>query len=170
MMILVALHDIMVQLSNAINHLSDEEYGHPSNLLSGASIGQHSGHIIGFFQVLDQGYGNGIVNYDLYTRDTVIENNRETARQLIQQYTTKCQKPDKALVVEIITTGNCELEYLGSSYYRELGYLLEHSIHHMAFIRIAMMEISTAKLPEEFGFAPVTTLHKKSRFLLPDNS
>ncbi len=169
-MILIAIHDIMVQLSNAINHLSDEEYCKPSYILSGASTGEHTRHIIEFFQELDRGYGSGIVNYDLRKRDIAIENSRETARQLIQLHTAKCQKQDKALAVEMITTGNSQPFFLSSSYYRELRCLLEHSIHHMAFIRIAIMEVSSANLPEEFGFALSSILHKKYKSLLPDNN
>lgn len=44
-------YDILVQLSDAIACLSEEVYSKPSKILTNASIGQHTRHIIEFFLV-----------------------------------------------------------------------------------------------------------------------
>ncbi len=40
-------------------------------------------------------------------------------------------------------------------------YTLEHTIHHMALLRIAVYAVSTIELPEDFGVAGSTIKHKK---------
>ena len=40
-----------------------------------------------------------------------------------------------------------------TNYYRELAYNLEHTIHHMALIRVGIAEVSSLSVPENFGVA-----------------
>ena len=46
-----------------------------------------------------------------------------------------------------------EIVAIPSNYYREIAYNLEHTIHHMALIRVGINEVSSVVLPTEFGVA-----------------
>ena len=51
---------------------------------------------------------------------------------------------------------------ISTNYFRELVYNLEHTVHHMALIRVGINEVSAVKVPEEFGVASSTIKYKRT--------
>ena len=50
-----------------------------------------------------------------------------------------------------------------SSFYRELSYNIEHAIHHMALLKVAVKQTLTyISLPENFGVASSTIRYRAS--------
>ena len=45
---------------------------------------------------------------------------------------------------------------IATNYHREIAYNLEHTIHHMALIRVGLTEVAKIELPENFGVASST--------------
>lgn len=148
------IQNVFVQLSESLNQLTDAEYTQPSNILFNATIGQHVRHIIELFLCLEKGYDESIVNYEKRKRDYRIETDKEFAASLLKDIYRGLSKPNKEMILEAEDYGDsAEIVSIPSNYYREIAYNLEHTIHHMALIRVGINEVSSVVLPDEFGVA-----------------
>jgi len=157
-----SIQQVFVQLSESLNELSKDEYRQPSKVLLDATIGEHVRHIIELFQCLEKGYDTGIVNYEKRKRDHELEINKELASFLLKEIYQNIDKPNKDILLE--AGDYCdpmEIVSISSNYYRELVYNLEHTIHHMALIRVGINEVSSVRLPEEFGVAYSTVKYRQ---------
>jgi hypothetical protein len=157
-----AVNNIFVQLAGTLEQLSVQEYVQPCKTLSDHTIGQHVRHIIELFQCLEQGYENGTVNYEKRKRDLQIETDKDLADSLLRSIHQHLERVDKVLVLEAAYDEHSDIPVqIGTNYYREVAYNLEHTIHHMALIRIGINEVADIVLPENFGVASSTVKHKQ---------
>ncbi|HWB27325.1 MAG TPA: hypothetical protein VG738_17745 [Chitinophagaceae bacterium] len=157
-----AIQNIFVQLSESLKALSPEEYVHPSRVLFNATIGQHVRHIIELFIELEKGYTSGVVNYENRKRDHRIETNKDFACELLHAIYASVERPDKYLLLEAnYDEDSKEMLTIQSNYYREVVYNLEHTVHHMALIRVGINEVSNLQLPEGFGVASSTIKYRR---------
>ncbi len=158
-----AIQNVFDQLRYSLDQLTPAQYVHPGKLLSQASIGQHVRHIIELFTCLEDGYASGTVNYEKRKRDRRIETDKEFALQLLDGITAGLARENKNLLLEAAygedATGWLQFD---TNYYREIAYNLEHTIHHMALIKVGIGEVSAMELPEAFGVAPSTLKYKKA--------
>lgn len=154
---------LFLQLQNVIEQLTDQQYTEPASLIFNANIGQHIRHIIELYQILEIGYTDGVVNYENRKRDYQIETQKKLAIRSIQSLFATINKPNKKLLLETeYGLSANEPSTLETNYYRELVYNLEHAVHHMALIRVAINEVSTIQLPKEFGIASATLKFRAS--------
>jgi len=157
-----AINNVFVQLTDTLKQLSAEQYKQPSKILFNATIGQHTRHIIELFMELDKGYETGTVNYEKRKRDYLIETDKDFAASLLFEIYNGLNKPDKELVLESNYDEHTnEVIAIKSNYYREVIYNLEHTVHHMALIRVGVSEVSCIELPEGFGVASSTIKYRK---------
>jgi len=162
MMLTQPIQHVFVQLSETLNQLSNEEYKRSSKIIMNATIGQHVRHIIELFQCLDKGYDTGLVNYEKRKRDYRIETEKDIAISLLKEIYRNIEKPNKAITLEAEDyCDEVQVVSIPSNYYRELAYNLEHTIHHMALIRVGVNEVSSVVLPEEFGVAYSTIKYRQ---------
>jgi hypothetical protein len=156
------IQNVFVQLSESLNQLKDSEYTQPSKILFNATIGQHARHIIELFLCLEKGYNEGVVNYEKRKRDHRIESDRKLAIQLLKDIYHRIERSNTELTLETedfedsVTTVS-----IPTNYYREIAYNLEHTVHHMALIRVGINEVSSVVLPDEFGVAFSTLKYRK---------
>lgn len=157
-----AVNNVFVQLAETIKQLSSEQYAQPCSNLVNNTIGQHVRHIIELFQALENGYPENTVNYEKRKRDKNIETNKNLALGLLQDIHGNLGRPDKQLTLHAsYDDHSSEPIAISTNYYREIAYNLEHTIHHMALIRVGIKEVSDIKLPEDFGVASSTVKHRK---------
>jgi len=115
------------------------------------------------FMELEKGYYSGVVNYENRKRDHRIETDKEFAVELLQKIYATIDRPDKYLLLEASYDEHSEDKLtIQSNYYREVVYNLEHTVHHMALIRVGINEVSNVSLPEGFGVASSTTKYRKA--------
>lgn len=158
-----AIRNVFEQLNNLLEQLTPAQYTQPSRLLFNATIGQHVRHIAELFQCLDKGYETGTVNYEKRKRDLRIETDKILASELILNVYHALMKPDKQVLLEAgYNEHSDEVLIIQSNYYRELVYNLEHTVHHMALIRVGINEVSAIMLPEGFGVASSTLKYRQS--------
>ena len=150
----------LTKLIQVLQDLPDNgTYQYPVSLLSGASIGQHTRHIIELYQCLLNGYALGIINYDNRKRDHLLETNREAAIEALLIIAAAINQPDKELIIQYDSLESGQL--IKSNYYREVYYNLEHCIHHQALIKVGLVTIGLDAVPEQFGVAPATIQYRK---------
>jgi hypothetical protein len=154
---------MLIQLEAAISELSDQQLSTPIPLLSNSTIGQHIRHILEFYIELENGYQNGIINYDGRKRDHELETKCITAIHKIRQIrnTIKLENKDLIIIAEY-DSGLETIQGIPSNYFRELMYNLEHTLHHMALIRVGISLTSKISLPEDFGLAASTIKYRKT--------
>jgi hypothetical protein len=151
------------QLKDLLGKLSQEQYVQPCIQLSNATIGQHIRHVIELFIELQKGYETGVVNYEKRKRDYNIETVKLHAAEVLDKVFSKLENENKTLVLHV----NYEIDAVGAdtlqtNYVREIVYNIEHTVHHMALIRIAVKEVSNIILPTCFGVAASTIKYRNT--------
>jgi hypothetical protein len=163
MHLLHAVHKVFGQLTATLVLLSDHQYTQQCKTLSHSTIGQHTRHIIEMFQCLINGFEEGVVNYEKRERDVNIETSRDVATSLLQGIYNMLQRENKSLILHAGYCDNTnEVVDLDTNFYREIAYNLEHAIHHMALIKVGVIEVSNISLPEGFGVASSTLKYRKA--------
>lgn len=157
-----AVNTVFVQLAESLAQISQQEYVQPCKNLFNNTIGQHVRHVIELFQCLEQGYDPGVVNYEKRKRDLSIETDKELASRLLLEIYSGLGRSNKQLILEATYDDQAaEPLSIGTNYHREVAYNLEHTIHHMALIRVGLAEVTSLSLPENFGVATSTMKYKQ---------
>ncbi len=155
-----ALQHQLERLYQLLHQLDNEAYSYASVWLSRATIGQHTRHVIELIQCLVNGYDSGMINYDERKRDKQIETERLYAMQAIRQLVAILDKPDRLLILSG-SFDNTTVATANSTYKRELVYNIEHAVHHMALIKVALKELGIDFADETFGVANATLQYRK---------
>lgn len=161
--IIQPLQALLDQLKDLLHDLTDEQYVQPIAVLSGASVGQHLRHIIEFFQELEKGYRNELINYDARKRDHQTETSRSYAVSQLISIAANIHKENKTLKLVVnFDQEQDECCEVTTTYQRELVYNLEHAIHHMALLKAGIRVLSITELPDNFGVAVSTIKHRNA--------
>lgn len=153
-MIIASIKENFNEIINLLEKLDDTNYTFCHPELSNATIGEHTRHIIEMYQSLINNYENGIINYDKRERNFNIQTDKNYAINCMNTIIREIEKPNKELVLQ---QGLDQISYtIASNYERELLYNLEHSIHHQALIKVAVLKYPSIELVDNFGVAKST--------------
>ncbi len=157
----------LLQIRDLLGILTDVNYTAKPEILSGASIGQHTRHILEFYLLLVSGSFSGTISYDKRERDIKIENSLEFAKQTIDRLMNGIDILDIDLHVKLeadYTTGGNTQNHINSSVGRELAYCIEHSTHHQALIKAGLIALGLGNITDEhFGVAYSTIRYRKDQ-------
>ncbi|MBC7936526.1 MAG: DinB family protein [Rhizobacter sp.] len=157
-MIYNLLSEQLINLQTLLLKIDMNNYSTKTSMLGNGSIGQHTRHVIEMIQCLVNGYEAGTVNYEDRKRDVRIETEALFAALLLEKCIAESDKPNKILQVWQPGAG----AGIGTSYERELLYNMEHAIHHMALIKVALREMQLNITGEAFGVAPATLRYQNA--------
>ena len=164
MNLLDAIESVLADAKLFLGQLSTQEYCHPIVSLQSSTIGQHTRHFIEFYQCLIAQQREGKVNYDLRKRNLQIETDPLCASQSIDQILVDLKRLDFDRALDQYTW--LQTESIPTTTIRELLYNVEHTIHHLAIIRIGLCELCPSLvLPGNFGVAPSTVNYRKETTL-----
>lgn len=151
---------ILNQLIHLINSLTPKEYAESLPILNKSSIGQHIRHIVEFYIELEKGYADGIIDYDNRTRNLELETNQQLVLNSLTAIIGCLQTYNLDKELQIASNyGLSQTEKIlsKSSSRREVVYALDHTVHHLAIIKIAIQNTyKHIKLDANIGIAPST--------------
>lgn len=154
---------ILGQLESGILTLTHEQYA-VSTDINISAIGCHVRHIIEFYQTLLKAKENDVICYDERKRNTLLETSQEAALNEIKStrnILSKLQNEDRTLQIKSIIDPEQPMILMQTSLYRELFYLLDHAIHHMALIKM-LAEKENVPLGRDFGLAQSTKAYENT--------
>ena len=161
-MIFKQLTEQLHALSTLLEELKDEHYTKTIEHLGNASIGGHTRHIIELIDCAVQGYNLGTVDYVNRKRDLLLEGDRRFALTVLNNLKTRFNLPDKRLKLVVETSEEATNNTVDTTYYREMVYNTEHCIHHLALIKVALIEMQLNLVESNFGMAYSTLKYRST--------
>jgi hypothetical protein len=155
------------QIQGLLDQVDQELYQKPLDIYNGSSIGQHVRHIFDFYRCLSKGVPQGIIDYADRQRDPNLETNPAFAAAEFEselQYLLKLDEGQPVVVRgDYFINPDVPRPEYASSIGRELTFLHDHAIHHLAMIRIGLEQEEPFLIQNShFGVAPSTVKHKNN--------
>lgn len=156
---------VINQLKSGLQQISNKAYSKPLAVFSGSSLGMHTRHIIEFYNCfLDNLEGD--ICYDKRKRELIYEIDVNSTIEQLAMIEKKINQITRNKKIALQSAPNPEVNNakseITSSSKRELLYLLDHTIHHMALLKIGFnIYFQDVKLDKNFGIAPSTIIHRK---------
>jgi uncharacterized damage-inducible protein DinB len=129
-----------------------------------AAIGEHTRHILDHYRAVKSGISNNCINYNLRTRNSEEEVDTVTAEtnisSLIIWLTNLEYTQDTIQIISEISVAEALDESMESNIERELLYLINHSIHHLAYAALSARSLGV-EIPNHIGVAPSTATYRR---------
>ncbi len=155
--------EVLEKVDVILGQLSADEFTNEQPLLFGSSIGQHVRHILEFYECLMGNVESGSFSYDHRKRDLLLETQLGKARGSVAHSSQMLSTliVDKALRMSSELPGEGLSSQQSTTLKRELAYLADHSVHHLAMVRIALEQtLPHIVFPAELGVAASTRNHR----------
>ncbi len=162
-MVFIQLAEQLKSLNNLLILLNDRQYTKANAFLGNASIGGHTRHIIELLHCATDGYQSGNVDYLNRVRNLSLETDRFLAMRELESLQHHIIKKDKALKLTVEIDDFDSPGVVDTTYLREVVYNSEHTIHHLALIRVALREMNLDIVGEAFGVAYSTLNYRLSK-------
>lgn len=148
--------EVLNQLGISLQQLNDTEYSTKLEIFSNSSIGMHVRHILEFYGCFLSNNGCNTC-YDDRKRELQYEVSVQSSLNFIEKIIAQINHISENLSLNISYNTGTINKSASSSLARELLYLVDHTIHHMALIKIGFItKFPNVVLPENYGVAPST--------------
>jgi len=119
-------------------------------------IGRHIRHVLDHFALFCEGVADGEIDYDDRERNRMVEQSRLCALELFEVLREKMDVwrealPDLTRGLRVRHNGT----WCQSSVGRELQHLINHTVHHYAFVAV-ILRLQGVAVEDDFGVAPST--------------
>ncbi|MFV0304486.1 MAG: hypothetical protein ACK5IC_03260 [Moheibacter sp.] len=149
-------------LSTLIQQLNQEQYSREFESLLHNSIGSHIRHSLELYECLVESDASEILNYDNRKRSSELEKNPFVALAKIHWIQESLDKLSLEKEIQMEQTLGDFKQKITSNFKRELLYNIEHTVHHMAIIRIGVQSfLPNLTFPSTFGIAYSTLLYRE---------
>jgi uncharacterized damage-inducible protein DinB len=149
--------EVLHQLDHLVSSLPDGAYNQPIEILEGNTIGKHSRHIIEFFECLMSSAAQGVVDYDIRSRDLRLETIPAELSMRIKELSKTLSEAEfihnNDIMLRTRPVAESDSVMINTSFDRELWYNVEHCIHHLAIIKIAARFMGVKDIPADVGLA-----------------
>ena len=158
---------LLHQLFDVIEALTDDQYARAPVGVVESSIGGHVRHNLDHIEALLRGLPTGELSYDHRDRGTAVERDRVAALDKILRLERELLAFPWADVPATVTLAALVAPDLppvvaATSAERELAFVVSHTIHHNALIRV-MVKLIGAAVAADFGYAPSTIADQRRR-------
>jgi uncharacterized damage-inducible protein DinB len=158
---------VLGQLAGLLDRLTDDQYTQKPVGVVPSNVGGHIRHNLDHVAALLRGLPEGRIDYDHRDRGTAVERDRRAAARAIRRLCDELfdypwdSIPDTLRLSALVTPDQPAIE-VETTPARELAFVLSHTIHHNALIGV-MARLHGVELPPDFGYAPSTLAHRRSR-------
>lgn len=159
--------DLIRQGIAAIAIVGPDAYRGASGDDAVSPIGAHFRHVLDHYLAFLDGLSTGVLNYDIRLRDPLVERDTAAATRTAEDIMVRMEEiPHLQLSqsiqvsANVIEDGKSVVDWSGSTVQRELMYLLSHTVHHYAIIRLLATQAGV-ELNADFGVAPSTIAHRR---------
>lgn len=131
-------------------------------------VGRHIRHVTDHVQSLVDGAQIGTIDFNFRTRDSDTERNPHHALSLIEQQQRRLDQlatRDFEQAITVISEMSFDQSLsrgFQSTLAREVLYLINHTIHHAAYVKV-MLQQHQVFLPAEIGLAPCTMSYERQK-------
>jgi len=153
------------EIEGLLIKLPSNVYTESKDILTGATVGQHIRHILEFFTCVEKGLEKGVISFDERVRNINIETDKNYALTVIHElinFLSGIEEDCPLILKANFSTSDMEDSNIQSSLFRELAYTLDHTVHHLAIVKIALIsQTEEFGIDENFGVAPSTIRFRK---------
>ena len=165
--LLFALSKTLGQLHVILDQADTAELFYKMIIDGFSTIGAQTRHVLEFIGIFVSHVSVGAINYDLRERNLELEMNAKTAQSEINRLCEallKLQslKSEQILSFEGMSDCDTQSSIVDSSVGRERFYLIDHTVHHLALLKL-MCHAAHIKLPEDIGVSAATMKYQSSQ-------
>lgn len=158
---------LLHQLFDLVESLTAEQYARKPVGVVESSVGGHVRHNLDHVEALLRGLRSGELSYDHRDRGTDVERDRVAAMTAILRLEAELNElawdeVSNPLTLSTLVAPDLPPARVATTPDRELAFVVSHTVHHNAIIGI-MVKLLGAEVPAEFGYAPSTIQHNRSR-------
>ncbi len=154
----------LFELKSILSQVNGSDYSKPIEVLEKQTLGRHVRHILEFYECLFTSNSENTVCYDDRKRNLLLEENVRFASDFIDEIADQIDRVDINKRLMLKSKFEDSEIIMESSLYREIIYNIEHTVHHLAIIRIAISsELKYIDMSKNFGYADSTLQFLKSK-------
>ncbi len=136
-----AILNVTEQINHVLSQLEPHEYRKQLPEFEGNTLGMHFRHILEFFQCLEKGLAeSGMVDYASRQRNLLYEDNPKIAAAAFTAFAEALPSLNASDNIDVKAEfGGLERPSYSSTVGRELLFVYDHAIHHLAMIKIGLL-------------------------------